>query len=158
MRSLQFSMWLPWSLEDSFEFFTDVHKLDQVTPRWFRIRPLSDSPMLLGLGTKIDYEMRWRGWTSAWQSVIRDWRPPQAVAYEQGRGPFRFYRNENHFLNLSGGTLLEEQVFYRAPGGSWVQRFLVEPDLQRIFRFRRSLVGGSDFRRPSTHRHPPADP
>lgn len=158
MNVLDFKMWLPWSVEASFGFFTDVTKLDHLTPRWFRLVPRAPVPAPLALGARIHYRMKWRGWSGDWGSVIREWQPPIAVAYEQGDGPFNFYRHEHRFCAERGGTALTERVSFSAPGGDWVDRLLVAPDLKRIFRFREEAVKQWWLQRPAEYQHLPGDP
>lgn len=157
MTELRFGLWAPWSVRVSFDFFTDIRNLDRVTPPWFRLRPLSNEPLPLELGSTIEYAMRWRLWSGTWQSEIRDWQPPFTIAYEQVRGPFRYYRHEHRFHAERGGTRLQERLSFRAPGGPMVSRLLVEPELRRIFRFRESIVGNLDLRGPAAPRHQPED-
>jgi ligand-binding SRPBCC domain-containing protein len=127
-------------VSDAFEFFADVHNLNRLTPSWFDLRILSPQPIRPGVGTRIDYRLRWRGVPMRWQSVITEWRVPQMIAYEQGDGPYRFFRHEHHFVPEAEGTRVIDRVTFAAPGGRLIHDLIVEPDLHRIFRHRHLVV------------------
>lgn len=127
---------LPAEREALFELFSDPRLLDTLTPPWFRLRPLGELPRRLRAGSEISYRLRWRGVPLRWTSRITDWRPPGFFAYEQLRGPFRYFRHEHSFEASGGGTEVVDRVVFRAPGGSLADRLIAGPDLRRIFAFR----------------------
>lgn len=137
-------MWLPWSTERAFDFFGDIHKLDGVTPPWFRLVPVEPSPRRLEAGTKIDYRLRWHGLPTRWQSVIRTWDRPREIVYEQGRGWFKSLRHEHFFASEGDGTRVVDRIIFDSPGGRWFRRWIVEPDLVRVLEFRRRAVEGEE--------------
>jgi ligand-binding SRPBCC domain-containing protein len=55
---------------------------------------------------------------------------------EQVRGPYRRWRHEHVFRSLGTGTLAGDRVDHQVPGGPLLDRLIVRPDLERIFRFR----------------------
>lgn len=139
-RVLEFTLWVPWTVSDTFEFFADVRNLNRLTPSWFDLRILSRQPLRPGMGTRIDYLLRWRGVPMRWQSMITEWRAPETIVYEQGDGPYRFFRHEHHFVPEAQGTRVIDRVSFAAPGGRLIHEFIVEPDLHRIFRHRQQAV------------------
>jgi ligand-binding SRPBCC domain-containing protein len=48
--------------------------------------------------------------------------------------------HEHTFATRDGGTLVGDNVEYAVPGGSIVQRFLVAPDIARIFTHRHKVL------------------
>ncbi len=133
---LEFTFALPIGVEPAFEFFSRASNLNRVTPPWFRFEILSPQPIRMTLGTRIDYRLRWRGLRLRWRSRVTDWEPPGYFVYEQERGPYRAFRHEHLFLPEAGGTRVVDRVQFRAPGGAAVKRWIVEPELRRIFAYR----------------------
>lgn len=66
--------------------------------------------------------------------------PTAGLAYEQEIGRFRFYRHEYSLRQRERGRQIIERVSFLAPGGSWVGRLVVAPELRRIFVFRRGAL------------------
>lgn len=143
-RSLSFEVEVGLPIEQAFEFFSDIGQLNGVTPSWFHLRPLAATPDRLAVGTEIDYRFRWRLFSVRWRTHITDWEPLSYFAYEQERGPYRYFRHEHRFEPSAGGTLVRDDVLYSVVGGAAVGRWLVEPDLRRVFGYR-SRIAGSKF-------------
>ena len=76
-----------------------------------------------------------------WRSLISLWEPPFRFVDEQVRGPYRYWRHEHRFEAVEGGTLVSDTVDYRVPGGRVVNRLFVQPDVERIFRYRQEKLG-----------------
>jgi ligand-binding SRPBCC domain-containing protein len=127
---------LPAGVEATFELFSDPHQLNTLTPSWFALEPHPHEPRTLAPGVEIDYRLRWRGLPLHWTSRIVEWQPPHRLTYEQLRGPYRWFRHEHLFEAEAGGTHVVDRVAYRAPGGRPINRLLLRPDLERIFRHR----------------------
>ena len=84
-----------------------------------------------------------------WQSEITVWEPPHRFVDEQRRGPYRIWRHEHRFLERDGGTTISDRVQYAVLFDPIVDRWLVRPDIERIFDFRtrkmRELFGGGGW-------------
>ena len=82
-----------------------------------------------------------------WQSEITAWEPPFRFVDTQIRGPYRAWIHEHAFESRDGKTVMRDRVQYGVVGGSLIQKFLVVPDLSKIFEFRRirlaSLFGST---------------
>jgi ligand-binding SRPBCC domain-containing protein len=137
----------PQSPETLFRFFTDAANLEQLTPPWLHFRILSQSGALRE-GTKIRYRLRLHGIPLRWQSEITAWEPPFRFVDTQIRGPYRAWTHEHVFEYRDGATVMRDRVQYGVIGGSIIQKFLVAPDLSKIFEFRRvrlaSIFGESN--------------
>lgn len=145
MREFEFEseLWLPRPLPEVFAFFSDAHNLDRITPPWLRFRVLTPAPIALAAGTWIDYRLRLRGLPIRWRSEITVWEPPRRFVDEQRRGPYRRWRHEHCFETRDGGTWVGDRVRYAVAGGPlapWLVRTLVQPDLQRVFAYRRRAL------------------
>ena len=133
---LEKEIWLPRSLDEIFSYFSDAFNLEQLIPPWLRFEVLTPMPIPMKAGTLIDYRLRLRGIPLRWQSEITLWEPPHRFVDEQRRGPYRLWHHEHAFAEKDGGTQVVDRVQYATPGGSLVQRFFVQPDLERIFTYR----------------------
>lgn len=139
---------VPAPIDRVFEFFSDASNLEMLTPPWIRFRIVTPQPVEMRPGTTIDYRLRIRGLPIRWQSVIPIWEPPHRFVDEQVKGPYRYWRHEHLFEPADGGTLVSDRVDYRVPGGRLVNRWFVQPDVERIFRYRlkklREVFGDAD--------------
>ncbi len=131
---------VPRTRAEVFPFFADAANLERITPPWLRFEMLSPGPVVMGVGTRIDYRLRVRGFPIRWQSEITCWEPPRRFVDEQRRGPYRLWVHEHRFDEVEGGTRVEDLVEYAVPFGAWVQRFLVGPDLRKIFEYRKDVL------------------
>jgi ligand-binding SRPBCC domain-containing protein len=127
---------LPLALEQVWAFFSDPRNLAEITPPWLNFRMVSMSTPQIGEGTRIDYRLRVRGIPLRWRSLIRDWDPPHRFIDEQLKGPYRRWIHEHRFERTDEGTRVTDRVRYSVLGGALVERFLVRPDVERIFEWR----------------------
>ena len=130
------SFHLPVERQAVFELFANPEYLDLLTPSWFRLRPLSEVSGKLEAGAEICYQLRWRGLPFRWASLLTDWQAPESFAYEQKKGPYRFFRHEHFFKSVDGGTKVCDRILFRAPGGDLADRLIARPDLRRILDYR----------------------
>jgi len=130
-----------------FELFSDPRLLNALTPPWFDLRPIAPLPARLQPGLEISYRLRWRGLPMRWISRLTDWQEGTSFAYEQARGPYRYFRHEHLFSAVDGGTEIRDRVILSPPGGRVVGRCIALPDLRRIFTHRelaaRVLLAGA---------------
>lgn len=130
------ALWLPRPVEEVFEFFSDARGLETLTPPWIRFKIVTPTPIEMRPGTVIDYQLRIRGLPIRWRTLIPVWEPPHRFVDEQVRGPYWYWRHEHLFEPSDGGTIVRDHVDYRVPGGRVINRWFVQPDVERIFRFR----------------------
>lgn len=143
MRERRSEFWTPRPIDTVFPFFADAGNLDDLTPPWLRFEILTPRPIAMRVGARIDYRLRLRGVPIRWQSEITAWDPPHRFVDEQRRGPYRTWWHEHTFKEHDGGTLIGDHVRYASRG--WfleplLQRYLVGPDIARIFAFRRDQL------------------
>jgi ligand-binding SRPBCC domain-containing protein len=119
-----------------FAFFADARNLEHLTPPWLRFEIVSALPFEMAVGTRIDYRLLVHGIPVRWQSEITEWEPMTRFTDEQVKGPYRRWIHVHEFETVDGGTLVRDHVRYAVPGGSLVERFIVRPDLERIWGFR----------------------
>jgi ligand-binding SRPBCC domain-containing protein len=133
---LQVTLWLPRRLDVLFPFFANAGNLEAITPPWLQFFIVTPQPIDMKVGAIIDYRLRVRGIPLRWRSEITAWDPPFRFVDEQRRGPYQEWIHEHRFEELNGGTNVIDDVRYRAPGGRWIDRWFVRPDVERIFQYR----------------------
>jgi len=135
-------LWLPRPREEVVPFFANAANLERLTPPWLTFRLLTPTPIEMRAGALIDYRLRVRGVPLRWRTRIAVWEPPDRFVDEQLRGPYRLWVHEHTFAEADGGTLCRDDVRYAVPGGALVDRWLVRPDIERIFAYRREVLSG----------------
>ena len=136
VHEFQSALWLPRSPEELFPFFADAANLEALTPPWLHFHILTPLPAALREGALIDYRLRLRGVPLRWRTRIRIWQPPHRFVDEQIRGPYRQWIHEHTFESRDGGTLARDVVRYAVPFDFIAHRWLVRPDVERIFQYR----------------------
>lgn len=126
--------------EDVFAFFASAENLEMLTPPWLQFQIVSPRPVHMQTGTRIEYVLRLHGFAIDWTSEITAWEPPFRFVDEQRRGPYRLWVHEHRFEEAANGTRVIDHIRYAVPGGALVHRFLVAPDLDRVFGFRRDRL------------------
>ena len=48
---------VPLALEEVFPFFSDAHNLEKLTPPWVKFEMLTQPPIVMAEGLKIDYRL-----------------------------------------------------------------------------------------------------
>jgi ligand-binding SRPBCC domain-containing protein len=127
---------VPASLERTFAFFADASNLQQLTPPSLHFRLRTETPIVMRVGTEIDYRIRLYGLTIPWRSRIDVWEPGVRFVDRQLVGPYRWWRHEHRFEAVPGRVRVIDRVEY-LPRMRWASQWLVRRDLERIFRFRR---------------------
>lgn len=135
---------LPLPVERVFGFFADAGNLEAITPPWLNFHIVTPRPIEMKPGTLIDYRLKIRGVPARWRTLISDYDPPRRFIDQQIKGPYRLWHHEHTFEPTgAGGTLIRDRVRYelpRLPGVGLVHRWLVRPDLERIFAYRKQAI------------------
>jgi ligand-binding SRPBCC domain-containing protein len=129
-------LWLPIPPTELFPFFADAGNLDEITPPWLSFRIITPPPIEMQPGALIDYRLKVRGIPLSWRTRINVWEPPHRFEDEQLRGPYRQWIHEHTFEARDGGTLARDRVSYAVPLDFVSHRWLVRPDIEKIFRYR----------------------
>jgi ligand-binding SRPBCC domain-containing protein len=136
VRNFETEVWLPRPREEVFAFFSEVANLDAITPPWVKFKTITPGPIEIRVGTVIDHRLRIHGIPIRWRSKITAWEPPTRFVDEQVRGPYRVWAHEHLFEERDGGTVVRDRVRFAAPFAFFTHKFLVQPDVERIFRYR----------------------
>ncbi|MGD9902713.1 MAG: SRPBCC family protein [Vicinamibacterales bacterium] len=153
MGRLTTSLVVPRPHADVFAFFADAANLQRITPPWVDFRIVTPLPIAMRAGTLIDYRLKIRGVPIGWRTEISAWDPPHHFVDEQVQGPYRRWVHTHRFRAVEGGTAVEDEVDFRAPGGWLVERLFVARDVGAIFRYRQQAIFAAFGLEPG----PPAD-
>jgi ligand-binding SRPBCC domain-containing protein len=134
---------LPHPPERAFEFFSDAHNLEAITPPWLGFRVITPGPIEMGEGTLIEYRLRLHRVPVRWITRIETWDPPRRFVDVQVRGPYRQWHHTHSFEPAGDGTSMRDVVRYAIPYGplgGLAERLFVRRDLERIFDHRREAI------------------
>ena len=131
--------------EAVFPFFADARNLEAITPPLLRFRVVTPDPIVMRVGTLIQYRLRLRGIPVNWLTTIQEWDPPHRFVDVQLRGPYALWHHTHDLADDgAGGTVMRDTVRYAlgfGPFGELAHRLFVARDLDAIFAFREQAVG-----------------
>lgn len=136
IREFSAELRLPLPPDELFPFFANAANLDALTPPWLNFRIVTPLPIAMCEGAIIDYRLRIHGLPLRWRTRINIWEPPHRFVDEQIRGPYLQWVHEHTFEPADGGTLARDFVRYAVPLDFLTHRWLVRPDVEKIFAYR----------------------
>lgn len=125
-------------LDVVFPFFADARNLEALTPPFLRFSIRTEGEIPMKEGALIDYQIKLRGIPIPWRTRIAAWQPPHRFIDEQLRGPYTLWHHEHLFEAHGAETEVVDKVDYKVFGGKLIESWLVRPDLQKIFAYRRA--------------------
>ncbi len=141
-RILRASVVVPRPRPEVFAFFARAENLGALTPPELGFRLVTPPPIVMEPGALIDYTIRLWMVPMVWRTRITIWEPPLRFVDEQLRGPYKRWSHQHMFVEVEGGTRIEDEVRYVLPFG--ILGRLVAPlivlQLARIFRYREAVV------------------
>jgi ligand-binding SRPBCC domain-containing protein len=139
---LRASTTVPRPRQEVFDFFARAENLGTLTPQELGFRMLTPSPIVMKEGAIIDYTIRLWMVPMVWRTRIAAWEPPLRFVDEQIRGPYKEWTHQHSFLEIEGGTRIEDEIHYRLPLGlaGRLAAPLVRLQLARIFRYREETI------------------
>ncbi len=134
-------------LEECWRFFSDPRNLSQITPPEMNFTIKSALPAAVHPGLMIEYTVSpLLGIPLSWLTEIVHVEAPHRFVDEQRVGPYAIWHHEHFFRALSDGqTEVHDLVTYvppLGPLGALLNRFLIRPQLERIFDYRRQHLPG----------------
>ncbi len=128
-------------IDEVFEFFADAANLEEITPPWLNFKILTPMPFAIKKGALLDYKIRLHYIPIRWRTEICVWESPNRFVDQQLKGPYKKWYHEHTFTDAGGGvTSVIDDVHYIPRGGSLIHRFMVKPDLEKIFRYRQEKL------------------
>ena len=126
-----------------FEFFSNAHNLELLTPSFLNFRILNEGPIDIQEGTIIDYKLRLFGVPFRWKTRIERFLSNQAFVDTQVNGPYALWHHTHTFEDHGHGTVMRDIVLYRMPLGilgSIAHLLFVRRTLETIFQFRHDAL------------------
>lgn len=145
---------IPYDIAEVFDFFSNHENLEKITPSFLKFKIQKVSSPKVQQDSVIDYRLKVRGVPVKWRTLIRRWEPPHSFADMQIRGPYAYWDHTHSFKQVTGGTLMTDEVCYKLPLGSLgrlVASGFVEGDVNKIFKFRRKVISSHKFRNSSAN-------
>jgi ligand-binding SRPBCC domain-containing protein len=134
--------WVPYPLDEVFEFFGAAENLEKITPPELGFRIRSSVPIEIRPGTLIDYTIKLYGVPMKWRTEITRWNPPLSFEDTQLRGPYAKWVHTHTFIAEEGGTTIRDCVIYALPLGllGRIAHPVVSRQLNRIFSYRQEVL------------------
>ena len=136
---------IPASLSAVWDFFSSPSNLQTITPADLKFKVISKHHgEKIYAGQIIEYTISpVLGVPVYWMTEITHVRDREFFADEQRKGPYRLWHHQHHFKEIPGGVEMTDIVHYKSPG--WIlepilDRLIVRPKLDNIFRFRYEVV------------------
>lgn len=124
-----------------FPFFADAGNLEQITPPELAFSILTPQPIAMKQGALIDYSIKLYGVPLRWRTEISVWEPEVRFVDTQIHGPYRLWEHEHYFEEIAGNrTRMVDTVRYDMFGGALVNTCFIQPNLRKIFTFRRKRL------------------
>lgn len=133
IREFQAEGWVSRGRDEVFAFFADPSNLAVLTPPSVRVEIPPGGPRTGRAGMEFEYRVRVRGLRMRWRGRFEVWDAPHRFVDVQLKGPYRSWEHEHAFEEVEGGTRVIDRVRYAVWGGELVDRWVVRPELERMF-------------------------
>lgn len=143
LHRLERTQFLPISLADAWDFFSDPRNLCLITPPDLGFAITSPVPERTYPGLIVTYTVTpFLGMAVRWVTEITHCEAPVFFVDEQRFGPYRFWHHQHHFRQVPEGVEMVDTIHYRLPFGPLgaVAAPFVAGRLWRIFDFRREAL------------------
>ena len=130
-------------LSTVFPFFANPTNLEALTPSFLSFRIVTQEPITMQAGTRIDYRLKIHGIPVRWRTEITHFEPPRRFVDVQLQGPYRIWHHEHTFRSVPEGTELGDRVRFLPKGGPLAPllvRFFVRKDVLAIFGYREAQI------------------
>ncbi|MFM2231090.1 MAG: hypothetical protein RL607_2348 [Bacteroidota bacterium] len=142
--TLYSKQYLPITLDEAWEFFSDPKNLNTITPDDMGFKTLSGADRKMYPGQIIQYIVTpLLGIPMKWVTEITHVNDRHFFVDEQRFGPYALWHHKHFFKEVPGGVEMEDIVDYKLPMGflgQLMHPILVRPRLQQIFEYRRTKL------------------
>ena len=131
------------NIESVFAFFEKPENLSLITPPWLNFRILNRKVVQMKEGATFGYKIKLHFFTTYWESLISDYKPPFFFSDEQIKGPYKYWKHNHKFILKGENTLMEDEVLYDVGWGIFgklLHKIYVRKALEEIFNYRRQKV------------------
>jgi len=142
---LEKTQFLPISLAEAWEYFSNPENLKDLTPDYLEmvIESRSGSEKIYP-GQIIIYRIKpLLGIPMSWVTEITHVQHQSFFVDEQRFGPYAFWHHAHFFREVSGGVEMRDLVHYKIPLGflgRWANRLFIRRQLEGIFDYRKIFL------------------
>ena len=90
------------SIDEVFTFFSKPENLSVITPSKLGFKILTPTPIEMGPGRIIDYQIYLLGIPIHWRTLITDYNPPNMFVDQQIKGPYNMWHHTHTFHKVEG--------------------------------------------------------
>lgn len=139
---LKTTQYLPVSLKNGWDFFSNPVNLARITPEWLNFNIKSDLPGKIHEGMIILYSVSpLLNIPLNWVTEITHVNEPTYFVDEQRFGPYKMWHHEHFFTEAEdGGIIMEDIVSYAVPFGilgRLMHRIYIKSKITNIFNYRK---------------------
>lgn len=142
--TLHSKQFLPITLDEAWDFFSDPMNLNTITPDDMGFKTLSGADRKMYPGQIIQYIVTpLLNIPMKWVTEITHVDHKKFFVDEQRFGPYTLWHHKHFFKEVPGGVEMEDIVDYKLPMGilgQLVHPILVKPRLHQIFDYRRKKL------------------
>jgi ligand-binding SRPBCC domain-containing protein len=135
---------VPISIREAFDFFSNPHNLERLTPDLVHFQFLTPPPERVSPGTILEYRLRLYGIPVKWRTRIESVEAPTRFVDVQEKGPYAMWRHTHSFRELDANhTESQDLVEFAMPLGMLGEvayRLLVAGSLRQIFDYREAAL------------------
>jgi len=132
------------SRDEVWKFFSNPWNLSNLIPPALEFSVHNDPPEEITPGMIIIYQLRpFPFMRTTWVTEITHVREREYFVDEQRRGPYSLWHHEHHFVETEEGVKITDVVHYAfvfPPLDRILNKYLVEPKLEEIFRYRKAQI------------------
>jgi ligand-binding SRPBCC domain-containing protein len=144
MRTLEFTQFLPMSVENAWKFFSNPANLSKITPREMNFIIMSQIPEQIYPGMIITYKVSpVFSIPVKWVTEITQVKEPFYFVDDQRSGPYAIWHHEHHFEVVENGVMMTDKLFYKIPFGfigNLLDRMFIHKKVCGIFEFRKAIL------------------
>ncbi|MCX6267732.1 MAG: SRPBCC family protein [Bacteroidetes bacterium] len=144
MRQLEFSQFLPVTMDEAWRFFSDPANLSRITPKEMNFVITSCVPEKIYPGLIITYKVSpLLNIPVSWVTEITQVKEPFYFVDDQRSGPYSIWHHEHHFERVENGVMMTDKLFYKVPLGPFgnlLDRMFIHRKVSGIFAFRNKFL------------------
>lgn len=135
---------LPITKKQAWEFLSDPKNLKEITPDHMGFQIISGADRAMYQGQIIQYIVKpFPGISTKWVTEITHVKEGEYFVDEQRFGPYSLWHHKHFIKEIEGGVEMEDLIDYKVPFGilgQMIQPLLVKKQLQKIFRYRETVL------------------
>jgi ligand-binding SRPBCC domain-containing protein len=144
MHTLKTTLFLPITVEEAWDFFSNPSNLKTITPSHMGFDILSDVPEKVYEGLIIKYKVKpLLGIPMKWMTEIAEVKEPSYFVDNQLSGPYKVWHHRHEFKAVEGGVEMNDEVNYVLPLG-FIGRFMhtifIKKEVEKIFIHRKKVL------------------